>query len=333
MMKNAKEKGHHQMTNKPILTVSNFKKYYKIRGFFSNKGIVKAVDDVSFELARGETLSIVGESGCGKSTLAKLLMDVEAKTAGKYILCDKDRDVKGHWPQNEFHKTIQMIFQDPYSSLNPRKKAWQIVAEPLFVNTNLSVKECRLRAMDAFEQVGLRKESINRYPHMFSGGQRQRIGIARALVLKPKVLICDEPVSALDVSVQAQVLNLLMDIQEQMHLSLIFISHDLSVVKHISDRVLVMYLGRIAEIGRRDDVFQNPLHPYTKALLASRPQILKGKKIQSRPLKGELPSPMNPPSGCIFHLRCPKATDICKKEIPILRQINHQKVACHHAES
>ena len=331
-MKNVQEKEHHQMTNKPILSVNNLKKYYKIKSFFSLKGVVKAVDGVSFELAKGETLSIVGESGCGKSTLAKLLMEVEPKTAGKYTLCDKDIDVKGNWPQNEFHKTIQMIFQDPYSSLNPRKKAWRIVAEPLFVNTNLSVKECRLKAMEAFEQVGLRKESINRYPHMFSGGQRQRIGIARALVLKPKILICDEPVSALDVSVQAQVLNLLMDIQQQMHLSLIFISHDLSVVKHISDRVLVMYLGRVAEIGSRNDVFQNPLHPYTQALLNSRPQILKGKKIQSRPLKGELPSPMNPPPGCIFHLRCPKATDICKKKIPLLRQIDNQKAACHHAE-
>ena len=332
-MKNDQKKGHHQMTNRPILSVSNLKKYYKIRGFFSHKGIVKAVDDVSFELAKGETLAIVGESGCGKSTLAKLLIEVEPKTAGKYMLCGKDIDIKGNWPQNEFHKTIQMIFQDPYSSLNPRKKAWQILTEPLFVNTNLSVKECRLKAVEAFEQVGLRKESINRYPHMFSGGQRQRIGIARALVLKPKVLVCDEPVSALDVSVQAQVLNLLMDIQEQMHLSLIFISHDLSVVKHLSDRVLVMYLGKVAEIGARNDVFQNPMHPYTKALLESRPQILKGKKIQHRSLKGELPSPMNPPPGCIFHLRCPKATDICRKKIPSLRQIGHQKVACHHAET
>ena len=292
---------------------------------------MKAVDDVSFELAKGETLAIVGESGCGKSTLAKVLMGVEQKTAGTYMLKECDIDIKGNWPQNKFHRTIQMIFQDPYSSINPRKKAWQIVAEPLFVNTDLSTKECRLKAIEAFEQVGLRKESINRYPHMFSGGQRQRIGIARALVLKPEVLICDEPVSALDVSVQAQVLNLLMDIQEKMHLSLIFISHDLSVVKHISDRVLVMYLGKVAEIGSRDDVFQNPMHPYTKALLESRPQILKGKKVQPRPLKGELPSPMNPPPGCIFHLRCPKATDICKKEIPQLRQIKDQKVACHHA--
>ncbi len=320
------------MINKPILSVNNVKKYYKIKGFFSNKGIVKAVDDVSFELVKGETLSIVGESGCGKSTLARLLMRVEPRTAGKYMLCDKDIDIKGHWPKNEFHRTIQMIFQDPYSSINPRKKAWQIVAEPLFVNTNFSVKECRLKAMEAFEQVGIRRECINRYPHMFSGGQRQRIGIARALVLKPKILVCDEPVSALDVSVQAQVLNLLMDIQEQMDLSLIFISHDLSVVRHISDRVLVMYLGRIAEIGARNDVFQKPMHPYTKALLESRPQILKGKITQHRSLKGELPSPMNPPPGCIFHLRCPKATDICKKKIPPLRQISNQKVACHHPE-
>ena len=319
------------MTSKTILAINHLKKHYKIKGFFSNKGIVKAVDDVSFELAKGETLAIVGESGCGKSTLAKVLMGVEQKTAGTYMLKECDIDVKGNWPQNKFYRTIQMIFQDPYSSINPRKKAWQIVSEPLFVNTNLSTKECRLKAIEAFEQVGLRKESINRYPHMFSGGQRQRIGIARALVLKPEVLICDEPVSALDVSVQAQVLNLLMDIQEKMHLSLIFISHDLSVVKHISDRVLVMYLGKVAEIGSRNDVFQNPMHPYTKALLESRPQILKGKKIQSRPLKGELPSPMNPPPGCIFHLRCPKATDICRKKVPQLRQIKDQKVACHHA--
>lgn len=319
------------MIQQSILVAKHLKKHYHIRGFFSSKGVVKAVDDISFELKRGETLAIVGESGCGKSTLAKLLMKIEPRTAGTYKLCGKDVEI-GHWTQREFYQTIQMIFQDPYSSLNPRKKAWKIIAEPLFVNTKLSKYECYLKALKALEQVGLRKEYANRYPHMFSGGQRQRIGIARALILKPKILICDEPVSALDVSVQAQVLNLLMDLQEQMNLSFIFISHDLSVVRYISDRVLVMYLGKIAEIGSRDDVFQNPMHPYTKALLESRPQIFKGKNIYSRPLKGELPSPMNPPPGCIFHLRCPNATDLCQKKIPALRQINNQQVACHHAE-
>lgn len=318
------------MMNKDILLkAKGLKKYYQIKGLFSVKGIVKAVDDVSFDLKKGETLAIVGESGCGKSTLAKLLMMIEPRTSGTYHICHKE---VSNWKKKDFYQIIQMIFQDPYSSINPRKKAWQIIAEPLFVNTKFSRHECYLRALEALKQVGLRAEYANRYPHMFSGGQRQRIGIARALVLKPKVLICDEPVSALDVSVQAQVLNLLMDLQDKMHLSFLFISHDLSVVKHISDRILVMYLGKIAEIGNQNDIFQNPLHPYTQALLESRPQVLKGKKVRTRPLTGELPSPMNPPSGCTFHLRCPMATDICQKKIPVLRKFGDQQVACHHVE-
>lgn len=317
------------ITDEMILEVKNLKKYYQIRGIFSTKGIVKALDDVSFDLKKGETLSIVGESGCGKSTLAKVLMKIEPKTDGTYHLYSKE--IKD-WKNKDFYQVIQMIFQDPYSSINPRKKAWQIIAEPLFVNTNLSRKECYQKAIEALRQVGLRKEYANRYPHMFSGGQRQRIGIARALVLHPQILICDEPVSALDVSVQAQVLNLLMDLQDQMHLSFLFISHDLSVVKHISDRILVMYLGKIAEVGSKHDIFTHPIHPYTQALLESRPQVLKGKKECSYPLTGELPSPMSPPSGCAFHSRCPKATEVCKQKIPTLRKFGDQQVACHHAE-
>ncbi len=318
------------MSDETILSVKHLKRHYNIKGFFSSKGTVKAVDDVSFDLIKGETLSIVGESGCGKSTLAKVLMKIEPQDGGTYQICNKDIN-SSQWTPKEFYQTIQMIFQDPYSSINPRKKAWQIIAEPLFVNTNLSTKACRQKALETLQQVGLMKEYANRYPHMFSGGQRQRIGIARALILKPKILICDEPVSALDVSVQAQVLNLLMDLQEQMTLSYIFISHDLSVIRHISDRVLVMYLGKVAEFGSRNHIFEDPIHPYTKGLLASRPQVLDSQKTYSRPLKGELPSPINPPPGCVFHLRCPKATEICKTKIPVLENIKGRQVACHHA--
>jgi dipeptide transport system ATP-binding protein len=309
-----------------ILSVDNIKKHYELSGIMGKKGTVKAVDGVSFELQAGKTLAVVGESGCGKSTLAKVLMGIESITDGKYMLNGKPfQDFEG----KEFRKIIQMIFQDPYSSINPRKKAWQIIAEPLFVNSNLSKAECRARVLEVMNQVGLRPEMADRYPHMFSGGQRQRIGIARALVLNPKILICDEPVSALDVSVQAQVLNLLMDLQDNLKLSYVFISHDLSVVKHISDDVLVMYLGRIVEYGDRKSVFDNPQHPYTKALLASTPDAKKGKLNRERPLMGELPSPLAPPPGCAFQTRCPLKTDRCTTEVPVSRTIEGRTVACH----
>ena len=308
-----------------VLSVNDLKKHYEIRGVFQSKGVVKALDGVSFDLKKGETLAVVGESGCGKSTLAKVLMGIEEVTAGDFL-------VQGQRPsemkRRDFLKVVQMIFQDPYSSINPRKKAWQIVAEPLFVNTDLSQKDCRVRALDAMEKVGLRPEFGDRYPHMFSGGQRQRIGIARALVLEPTVLICDEPVSALDVSVQAQVLNLLMDLQDEMGLSYIFISHDLSVVQHISDKILVMYLGKIVEFGDREKVFKDPRHPYTKVLLESTPQVQLGKKVMKRSVEGELPSPLNPPSGCSFHKRCPNAQDRCQAEAPALSEVAGRSVSC-----
>ncbi len=312
-----------------VLSVKDLKKHYEVRGVFSKIGSVKALDGVSFDLKAGETLAVVGESGCGKSTLAKALMNIERRTSGEYKLLGRDAD---KMDGTEFRKTIQMIFQDPYSSINPRKKAWQIVAEPLFVNTNFSRSECRKKATEAMEKVGLRPELADRFPHMFSGGQRQRIGVARALVLNPKILICDEPVSALDVSVQAQVLNLLMDLQDQLGLSYIFISHDLSVVKHISDRTLVMYLGKIAELGGREEIFEKTKHPYTKALLASTPNVQSGKLQRTRPLEGELPSPLNPPSGCAFHLRCPLGNERCKKEVPELRLLDNRFVSCHHPD-
>lgn len=307
-----------------VIEVQNLKKHYPIRKPFKTLKHVKALDGVSFTVPAKKTLGIVGESGCGKSTLAKTLMRLETPTDGSVKLSGQDSGVMS---AKDFHSAIQMIFQDPYNSLNPRKKAWQLIAEPLMINTDYSKEECFKIATDTMKKVGLRPELAHRYPHMFSGGQRQRIGIARALVMQPKVMILDEPVSALDVSIQAQVLNLLMELQDQMDLTYLFISHDLHVVKHISDEILVMYLGKIVEYGNREKVFDDPKHPYTKALVASSPSVIKeagtGPAIQ-----GELPSPLNPPSGCAFHKRCPIATDRCSKETPMLEEKHGRQVAC-----
>lgn len=308
---------------KNIIEVNNLKKHYKVSNNFSEDKFVKALDGVSFSIPSKMTLGIVGESGCGKSTLAKTLMGLEHITDGDIVYNGKKSN---SLTKSELFQTIQMIFQDPYSSLNPRKKAWQLIAEPLFINTNLSKQECFEKATAMMSKVGLRPELANRYPHMFSGGQRQRIGIARALILNPKILICDEPVSALDVSIQAQVINLLIELQDSLDLTYIFISHDLGVVNHLSDYMLVMYLGKIVEYGPRDKVFNNPKHPYTKALIASSPSITGG--IEHNPIEGELPSPLNPPSGCAFHKRCPIATEKCKSETPELRELESRQVAC-----
>lgn len=314
------------MMNQIFLEAKEIKKQYRIKSFFQKEKTIKALDGVSFSLGLKETLAVVGESGCGKSTLAKVLMRIEPCDEGEIYLNQKKIE---DFNKKDFLNKIQMIFQDPYSSLNPRKKAWKIVGEPLFVNTDFSEMKCRQKVAEILFQVGLRPETMERYPHMFSGGQRQRLGIARALILQPQLIICDEPVSALDISIQAQILNLLMDLQDQMNLSYIFISHDLSVVRHISDKVMVMYLGKVVEYGKREDIFGFPRHPYTQILLKSSPTIFKKKKEGETYIKGEIPSPFNPPAGCAFHTRCPFVLDICRKETPHLRKTEDRNLACH----
>ncbi len=307
-----------------LLKVQELKKHYALKGLLNSKAMVKALDGVSFEVKKKQTLAIVGESGCGKSTLAKTLMGLEEETSGQVFFEGVDsKALKG----KSLYQTIQMIFQDPYNSLNPRKTAWKIIAEPLLINQKVSQKEAYERACQLMEKVGLRPEMANRYPHMFSGGQRQRLGIARALILNPKILICDEPISALDVSIQAQVLNLLVELQDQLDLTYLFISHDLNVVKHIADTVLVMYLGKVVEYGRREQIFENPQHPYTRALLEASPNIFEPEK-EHNPLAGEPPSPLNPPQGCAFHERCPQATERCKSESPDLQERSSRMVSC-----
>jgi dipeptide transport system ATP-binding protein len=307
------------------LEVKNLKKFYQVKG--KGDKFVKALNDVSFTLPPNTTLGIVGESGCGKSTLAKTLMNLEVKTEGSVSFDGKDFD---NISDKERYQTMQMVFQDPLDSLNPRKKAWEIIADPLLINSKVSKAEALEKAKELMAKVGLRPEQAHKYPHMFSGGQRQRLGIARALILNPKVLILDEPVSALDVSVQAQILNLLKDLQKEMNLSYIFISHDLSVVNYISDDIMVMYLGRVAEYGDADQVFNNPYHPYTKTLLKSG-HISKSEEIKNFPklISSELPSPLNPPSGCAFHTRCPLAKDECHKILPGLENKQNRNVSCH----
>lgn len=297
-----------------LLEVRHLHKTYEIRRLFSKPALVKALDGVSFTLERGRTLAVVGESGCGKSTLAKCLMLIEPTTAGTVA-------IEGHSVTDvgarDWRKQVQMIFQDPYSSLNPRRRCLDLIAEPLVIEGELSREEITKRAREMMARVGLRPEFESRYPHMFSGGQRQRIGIARALMLRPKILICDEPVSALDVSIQAQVLNLLMDLQDEFQLSYLFISHDLSVVRHIADDVLVMYLGQVMEYGGREAIFESPQNPYTQALL--------GRAV----VRGELPSPLNPPKGCVFQTRCPYVFDRCLSERPELREASGRLSRCH----
>lgn len=312
------------MSTPSLIEVNNLKTHYPVKDLFQKDTVVKALDGVSFKLGAKQTLGVVGESGCGKSTLAKTLMGLIQPTEGEVLFHGKTRNELG---RKESFETIQMIFQDPYSSLNPRKQAWRLIAEPLLINSNLSKKDCFDRACELMERVGLRADYAHRYPHMFSGGQRQRLGIARALIMNPKVLICDEPVSALDVSIQAQVLNTLMELQDELDLTYIFISHDLNVVHHISDQLLVMYLGKVVEQGPRDAIFENPKHPYTKALFEASPNIFEGNK-DHQPLEGELPSPLNPPKGCAFHERCPLASEKCRQETPLLEEREGRYYAC-----
>ncbi|RYZ69666.1 MAG: dipeptide ABC transporter ATP-binding protein [Proteobacteria bacterium] len=314
----------------PLLEVKDLRKTYELRRMFSKPGLVKALDGVSFSLAKGKTLAVVGESGCGKSTLAKCLMLIEGITSGEAVF--EGRPL-AETPPQDWRKQVQMIFQDPYSSLNPRKKCLDIIAEPLVIQGDLSKEEIYTRAREMMAKVGLRPEFESRYPHMFSGGQRQRIGIARALMLRPKLLICDEPVSALDVSIQAQVLNLLMDLQDEFGLSYLFISHDLSVVRHVSDHILVMYLGQVMEYGARDLVFKDAQNPYTQALLSSHPHLNEveagGSGNPHAAIQGELPSPLNPPPGCPFQKRCPKVFERCLNERPALYNVKGRLSRCH----
>lgn len=303
--------------SKTLVKVSDLKKTFEVKkGFMGKKQHLKAVDGVSFEIKEGETLSLVGESGCGKSTTGRLLLKLLQPTSGTIILDGTDVTNYTDNQIRPMRKSMQMIFQDPYSSLNPRIKIKDLISEPLLVHTDMSREERYGKVAELLEIVGLDKENMEKYPHEFSGGQRQRIGIARAISIHPKLLIADEPVSALDVSIQSQVLNLMQDLQHEMGLAYLFISHDLSVVEHISNRVCVMYLGRIAETATRDELYANPMHPYTRALLSAVPVAdpeIKKKRIL---LQGDIPSPVNPPSGCNFHTRCPECRDICRTQVP-----------------
>jgi oligopeptide/dipeptide ABC transporter ATP-binding protein len=315
----------------PVLAVEDLKKHFPIRrGLLSAPDQVLAVDGVSFAIAEGETLGLVGESGCGKSTVGRAILRLFEPTAGAIRVAGQDITRLTNREMRPFRRELQIIFQDPFSSLNPRMTAGDIVGEPLRTHGLASGKALRERVAQLFDRVGLSRAQMGNYPHQFSGGQRQRIGIARALALNPRLIVCDEPVSALDVSIQAQVINLLMDLQRDLKLSYLFISHNLAVVEHISHRIAVMYLGRIVEIADKAAIFTRPSHPYTQALLAAVPVPDPAIRNTARVLQGDVPSPVHPPSGCRFHTRCPYAFDRCKVETPLLREIAPgQHVACH----
>jgi len=316
--------------NNALLQVKDVKKYFPIKKetFLEKRTYVKAVDGISFSIFQGETLGLVGESGCGKSTTGKMIVKLLEPSEGSILYDDEDIFKLPRERSAELRKEIQIIFQDPYSSLDPRQTAGKIIMEPLIVNRQR--KGAEERVLKLMDDVGLLPEYYSRLPHEFSGGQRQRIGVARALALNPKLIVCDEPVSALDVSIQAQIINLMQDLQERYKLTYLFISHDLSVVKHICDRIAVMYLGRIVEIARKDELFKNPLCPYTKALLDSIPVADPGTRDISKPISGDVPSPINPPSGCHFHPRCLSCMDICKVTAPRLQEVEPGHfVECH----
>ena len=329
------------VSDKMLLEVKDLKKHFPIkRGFFSSKtvGYVKAVDGVSFYIREGETLGLVGESGCGKTTTGRLILRAYDPTAGEIWFTDRNLGrinvpVLDKQQLRQLRQNMQLIFQDPYSSLNPRMTLLEIVGEPLYVNKVAQGSEMKERVAELLRVVGLRPEYMSRYPHAFSGGQRQRIGVARALALNPQLVVCDEPVSALDVSVQAQILNLLQDLQQKFGLTYLFISHDLSVVEHISDRVAVMYVGKLVESATTEELFLNPKHPYTEALLSAVPKPDPRIRTESIVLPGEVADPANPPSGCYFHPRCQYQKDYCATEEPALRAIAPDHfVSCHRAE-
>lgn len=320
--------------SEPLLVVKDLKKYFPIKGgiFQHTVGAVKAVENVSFTLGRGETFGLVGESGCGKSTAGRTILRLYEKTGGQVLF--KGRDVFA-MSKKELRMTrpkMQIVFQDPYSSLNPRMTVGEIIGEALVEHGMCTRQELKGRVLAIMERCGLLPYHIDRYPHEFSGGQRQRIGIARALALEPDFVVCDEPVSALDVSIQSQIINLLCDLQQEFHISYLFISHDLSVVRHISHRIGVMYLGSLIETCARDELYDNPLHPYTQALLSAVPVPDPEAKHNRVILTGDLPSPANPPAGCKFHTRCPKCQGICKEQEPkLVDKGNGHMVACHFA--
>lgn len=316
-----------------VLSVKDLTRHYEVsRGFLKPKATVKALNGMTFELQEGRTLAIVGESGSGKSTLARQLTLIEKPSSGNLMI---DGEVVDHHNKAQIkalRRKIQMVFQNPYGSLNPRRKIGDQLAEPLVINTPLSAAERKQKVDEMMQIVGLRPEHYYRYPHMFSGGQRQRIAIARAMILNPKIVIADEPTSALDVSIQAQVLNLFMDLQEQLKTAYVFISHNLAVVEHMADDVLVMYLGKAVEVSEKKKLYEKPLHPYTQALLSATPSITPEKRYKKIKIKGELPSPINPPPGCAFHKRCPHVVERCGVEEPLLREVDGRRVACHLAE-
>jgi oligopeptide transport system ATP-binding protein len=318
-----------------LLRVENLKKHFPImRGIIISRqaGAVKAVDGVSFTLNEGETLGLVGESGCGKSTTGRAILQLQKPTSGEVYFYDTELTGLSLNQLRALRPKMQMIFQDPYASLNPRHTVGKIVGEPLLIHGFGTEEEIKARVIELLDMVGLKEVHYKRFPHEFSGGQRQRIGIARALALNPRFIVCDEPISALDVSIQAQVINLLQDLQKELNLTYLFIAHDLSMVKHISHRVAVMYLGKIAELADRKSLFNEPLHPYTQALISAvpTPNPKVERKRQRILLEGEVPSPSNPPSGCVFHTRCPIAVDDCRQVVPEYREVRTGHfVACH----
>lgn len=317
-----------------VMQAQGLTRHYDVaQGFMKPKVTVKALNGVSFTLHAGKTLAVVGESGCGKSTLARQLTLIEPPSAGDLKLDGElvnPTDARQH---KRLRSKVQMVFQNPYASLNPRQKIEAQLAEPLLLNTDMTAAQRADAVTSIMQRVGLRPEYRHRYPHMFSGGQRQRIAIARAMILQPRVLVADEPTSALDVSIQAQVLNLFMDLQDEFHTAYVFVSHNLAVVEHVADDVMVMYLGRVVETGPKAVLFENPKHPYTQALLSATPSINPLHRQKKIKIIGELPSPMNPPTGCAFHKRCPFASLRCGVEEPQLRVLEGRQIACHHAEN
>lgn len=314
----------------PVLEAQQLTRHYSVsQGLFRDKGTVKALNGVSFTLKKASTLAVVGESGCGKSTLARQLTMIEKPSAGRLLIDGVDVATNGGANNPALRRQLQMVFQNPYASLNPRKSIDATLQEPLRINTALTAAERRERVDAMLQQVGLRPEFASRYPHMFSGGQRQRVAIARAMMLNPAVVVADEPVSALDVSIQAQILNLFMDLQASFNTSYVFISHNLSVVEHVADEVLVMYLGSTVEYGSKQALFKNPLHPYTRVLISATPAIRAQDRKERIRITGELPSPLHPPTGCAFSPRCPFAQSRCHTEAPALRQVEGRLLACH----